>query len=418
MLKNIFINIITFVYVININNIIIFSYNNNFNNFNNAVIVAPVVDVSGESLSDKYDLYSKFEYAPESGKFSCLRLHQLLFNELIRVIKETDKEVFCEFSSLFYYDDNDNIRNTFWLPKHHIKYLDNIDKKDLKAIPKPYRLNHGSNQVYNYNILTLKAPWQDLITNKVYSAGTRFVRAIKYDKKEYSDFYSVFLLDDNLKKTVSYVSKKLAVVNYGYDINSSINLFLSVLQQFIYDNNKSIIPYLWGGCSYIDRFESNLFYLKKFHYLGYKNKAWTRFGIHPNNYIKTGLECSSVILRAAQIAGLPYFAKNSQAIYNTLEPIKQTEKIENGDILWYPGHVLIVSDVDKNLIIESVGYPLYYGKLHELKLNQIFKDINNYAELLSIYLNKGSIKRLNQFGQVFKKINNFSILKFDSILKL
>lgn len=392
-----------------------------------ALVIVPVIDAVGESLADKYNLYSNFEYAPEKGKFACVRLHQFLFNELLTIIKETDKEIFFKFESLFYCDDKKIIRNTFWVPKEYLKdkivYLREINKDNFDAIPKSY-INTKSlyefeknniSKVNTHNILTLISPWYDIVTNKTYSAGTRFVRVNKYDYfKNKAGFYAIKLLDKNLNKVISYVNKDLAIINYGTGKKSQINLFLEILQSFIGDS-RSIIPYVWGGCSYINRFTNNNFYIKEIDQNGINNKAWSRVNISDTKVAKTGFECSSLILRAAQIAGMPYFAKNSEAIVKTLKPLKLGQKVESGDILWYKGHVLVISDINKNLIMESVGYPLYYGKLHQLELNKVFKDINNYKELLDIYLKNGQLRRLNKFGKIVKTIPKFLILKLDSL---
>lgn len=374
--------------------IIFYIFNFSFLISNTAVIINPVADAF-ENYLDNHD----FDYAPEDNKRLCLRFHQLLFNEVIKVIKEVNNQVYCKFDSLFYFDKKNNLKNSLWINKSDLIYLKDIKKDSLDAVPKPYKYN---NKVYKDNILTLIEPFYDIITKKHYSAGTRFVRAGKDNK----NFYSIFLLDNNLNKIISYVNKDLAIVEY----KNSINIFLKVLHNF--SNNKSkIIPYLWGGCSYIDRFKDNDFYLKKLDSFG--NKVWSRNNL--KNSVKTGFECSSLILRAAQIAGMPYFAKNSKAIRKSLKPLKLNQKLENGDILWYKGHVLIISNIDKNLIMESVGYQLSYGKLHEVKLNKVFKNINNYKELLNLYFKNNKLIRLNKFGKVTKIIPKFLILKIKSI---
>lgn len=376
---------------------IIFFFGFNLLYSERAIIICPVADAFKDYLVNQ-----DFEYAPEKNKKLCLRFHQLLFNETVKVLKEKNNQILCKFDSLFYFDQKNNIKSRLWINKNNLIYLKDIKKDNLDAIPKPYRYK---NKIYTDNILTLIEPFYEFKTGKTYSAGTRFVRA----NKDKENFYSIFLLDNKLNKVISYVNKDISIVDY----KDSKNIFLKTLSNFC-KNKEDVIPYLWGGCSYVDRFKSNNFYLKSLNYLN--NKVWARDDL--KNSVKTGFECSSLILRIAQIAGMPYFAKNSKAIKKTLRPLKLNEKLENGDILWYKGHVLVISDIDKNLIVESVGYSLYYGKLHEVHINKVFKNVNSYKDLLSLYFNKKGLLRLNKFAKVVKLIPKFLILKLDSIYKI
>src|SRR5262245_12324219 len=66
---------------------------------NLAVVIVPVADVAafplskhiGKAKSDIGKMYQEFSYAPKIGIYSCLRLHQLLFNEIVIVKKELDQ---------------------------------------------------------------------------------------------------------------------------------------------------------------------------------------------------------------------------------------------------------------------------------------------------------------------------------------
>ncbi len=383
-----------------------------------AVIIVPVVDAVNQSLikeneinqvsinKNVIDLYNSLEYAPERGRNACLRTHQLLFNEVVIVRKEFKSEVQCELNSLFYYDERDILRQDFWVPKSALKYFKDIKEIDIKAIPFPYRLENAI--VYKKNILTLIFPWHDVLTKKTYSSGTRFIRNLDCDTKNY---YSIFLLDSNLGKVISYVDKSLAIVEYPNDYETSIDLFMDILKRFL-NKDDLVIPYLWGGCSYIDRLDESNFKLKIINQFGQLVKVWTR---EIDKRPLTGFECSSLILRVAQIVGMPYFCKNTATLSKTLRPLIKGEYIEKGDLIWYEGHVLIVSDVDKNLLIESVGYPLGYGKLHEINISKIFKDVKDYKELLNLYLRKEKLQRIDKIGKVYRYIDNFLILKFKSI---
>ena len=44
-----------------------------------------------------------------------------------------------------------------------------------------------------------------------------------------------------------------------------------------------------------------------------------------------------------------------------LPEVGPDQKIKVGDLIYFPGHVMIVSDLAKNLFIESAGYSVGFG---------------------------------------------------------
>ena len=57
------------------------------------------------------------------------------------------------------------------------------------------------------------------------------------------------------------------------------------------------------------------------------------------------------------------------------------EKLAMGDLVVTQGHVFVVSDVEKSLLIEATGYGDGYGRVHEIALKDRV-DVKNYKELL------------------------------------
>src|SRR5205814_4688733 len=108
---------------------------------------------------------------------------------------------------------------------------------------------------------------------------------------------------------------------------------------------------------------------------------------------KNGFDCSGVILRAAQIAGIPYFCKNTTTIAQCLTPLKSEQQLREGDLILIKGHVMIVSDITKNLLIEARSYGHGYGKLHEISIDQVFEGIETYKDLCDAYYEKKVVKR-------------------------
>src|SRR5690606_17679975 len=107
---------------------------------------------------------------------------------------------------------------------------------------------------------------------------------------------------------------------------------------------------------------------------------------------KSGFDCSGVIARATQICGIPYFCKNTATIPHCLKPLQKEQELHNGDLILIRGHVMIVFDVAKNLLIEARGYTHGYGKLQEIPINQVFEGIQTYKDLTDAYFGRKVIK--------------------------
>lgn len=400
--------------LVSVYNTIFCSFRNNKNLENKAVVIVPVADVAGYALSqfDKSksveQLYNDLPLA--SGKDrSCPRIHQLLFNEIVTIQSELDHEVKCEFESLLYF--NENLHKKGWILKKNIKKLQSIypRKIDIEAIPAPY--SDKNKKIYTKNIVTLAWPFYCETTNLYYSAGTRFVHVKEKDTK---DSYAIFILDPHsLKKRVCFVSKKYALIKYPADPNASIKHFMKLLKKWV-SKDQDIFPYVWGGASFINRVNTDDFKLVATKCPRFKKRdIWIRPKLFETPY--TGCDCSTVILRIAQICGMPYFFKNSRAAAHNMKPLAPNQELEEGDLIWFPGHIQIVSDLNKNELIEAAGYNFGYGKLQSIALKNVFQSINTYQDLIDAYRAKKPLKRLNKKGDPVATISNLLLLKMKSI---
>jgi hypothetical protein len=128
-----------------------------------------------------------------------------------------------------------------------------------------------------------------------------------------------------------------------------------------------------------------------------------------------GFDCAGLILRAAQCCGIPFFFKNSTTIAHYMRPLQPNETIEEGDILWIYGHVMVVADIRRNTIVEARSHYHGFGKVHEIPLHQEFKGMNTFEDLRKAFFNKQGLERLDASGNVVQKITQFKILKFSSL---
>lgn len=373
-----------------------------------AVVCIPVADATASSRENAAGkqkiekIYQSLPYATQD-KSPCLRAHQLLFNEVVKIKDSNAEEVLCEIYNAFYDNEEKSRINTFWTLKKNIKFLKNLSLAARATIPGMYSKDLVTVSGLKNSAVIIE-PWHDKVTRRTYSAGTIFKRLPAFDKK---NLLAISLINPHsAKAVVTYIEKKNVKTHYPRENNRAIKQFLSILNQWM--DAEGIIPYVWGGCSYTKRLTNDNFYSvernQNIHYERYQDSK-----------PYTGFDCSGLILRAAQICGMPYFFKNTKTLTKYIKSISEGGKINPGDLIVVPGHVLIVNSLEDNSVIEAKGYDAGYGKLHEIKLGDVFKDVQNFDQLLNAYWNQLPIYGLNKNGEVTKEYKKFKILKLSSI---
>lgn len=381
-----------------------------------AITIVPVADLCTQSLSKIYNtndnienLYKNMPFAEDKGYYSCPRVHQLLFNEQVVIKQEKGEEVECEVPNIFFRTENGNVIRRFWTLKKNIKKLKSLKEEgfDLDLFPQPYVDKKGTILINN-TILTLVLPWYDPVTGQHYSAGTRFKR---YKSKDNKNYYAIKIVDfKKYKNRVSYVPKKIAYINYSKNKDLCCKSFIKVLKGWA-NCGDDFVPYVTGGCSFIKTYKKDNYNKQEKVINGNKISYWNR----PDKTTpRTGMDCSCLVARAAQICGIPYYYKNTTTLAYYLKPLKLCDKLEEGDLIWYIGHVLVVSDLKNNKVLESTGYPFGYGKVHEKDLIKVFKDVKDYKELLERYHKGKPLVRLNNKGEAARDIYKFTLFKMKS----
>lgn len=263
------------------------------------------------------------------------------------------------------------------------------------------------------NVLVIVKPFFDPVTKQTFSAGTRFV----YDPTENdATSFKVYIFD----RTITSFKSSHIPFSYAHIVNThtkeeSIACFVSLLRQWAHESPQKI-PYVWGGCSYVNT-DSPYDYQLTAHKVKKNKKNIVYERTHYNHYPFTGFDCAGLILRAAQACSIPYFYKNTYTLAHYLDPLARHDTLKEGDLIWIPGHVMVVSDIAHNLLVEARGYSHEYGIVQEIELSKVFKGISNYRQLLETYHNHGSLTRMNRFGNDADFIRRFKILKFESVWK-
>ncbi len=381
------------------------------------VVIAPVVDAVAKPLQlldpthSTEDLYAALPFSPEVGPNSCPRIHQFIYNEVGTCLEITQDgtEMLIEFPHLYHQNEQGNKQNQFWVPTKSVMPLKNLKEKvgTCGCIPAPINSDEPfrwDNPERFENILTLLLPWKDASTGITYSAGTRFKRAKHLDNESGYGIYLLSPSDCFIK--IALVERDCALVDYPRDYAAAKRLFVKILKKWA-ALSPGKIAYVWGGCSVIETYKEEEFSRVPATRGADKLEYWVR----PEALVPHGgLDCSGLVLRAAQIAGLPYFYKNTVTIGFNFKDLAQTDDLEEGDLILFKGHVMVVTDIKDNLFVEAVSYSSGYGSVHEIALGRAFENVTSYDDLCKCWKNKLPLSMKNKKGGLLKVIESFRLL--------
>lgn len=382
-----------------------------------AVVIVPVADMVGNPYEVNPTAHSSlmdYNAIPLCGGpiprcyLNCPRIHQLLFNEVVHIVQEQGDQVNVALDNSFYVDSLGIRRNRFWTHKTFIMPLKQLTQYGCSLDHIPPTVGPGLVANHQKKIITLQDPWYDSVSQRTFAAGTRFVAT---NQPTHNETIDVMILDP--QKYTYYHAKiptKLCAPEQHKNNQEQITQYVNLVRHWANDND-GFIPYVFGGCSFTH--VSNAPF--KTHTVMNNNEETLFFTIADTDTPKTGLDCSGLIARAAQICGIPYFFKNTATLAKYLKPIKQ-EALAEGDLIWMQGHVMIVSDLKSNVLVEARAYDHGYGKVQEIALGRVFKDMHTYAELLAAHKAKKPLMRLDKNGVVCgSTITEWKLLRFASV---
>ena len=387
-----------------------------------AVINVPIADLLGQQIttlipnSSAEQLYATIPVCSGEIKSSiaCPRLHQLLYNDIVEVLKIVDDEACIRIAQGYYLiPSSQQPQTTYWMLRKNLTLLDDIAAKNIPIthIPPSIDFSDAGNAALNCpTVTTLTEPHYDSTLHTTFSAGTRFVKTSSPAKKR-SSTINVFAI--NYEKMKSHTIKipitKCIISDCTKTNDQRIGDFVTLLKKWAHLKNGHI-PYVWGGTSFIKPLHTNFKEVTKTGHNGdYSFYEYEKDIQSP----KTGFDCSGIILRAAQISSIPYFCKNTTTIAQCLKVLEREQELQNGDLILIKGHVMIVSDMNKNLLIEARSYGHGYGKIHEIPINQVFEGIETYKDLCDAYYEKKVVKRKDKNGKVrdtFSTVQLFSMM--------
>ncbi len=384
-----------------------------------AVVIVPVADAIGGGPNKSELNKNRFTKLPcsypNSVEYPLNRMHQILYNQVIKICAVRGKEFKVEFPNLFLQSEAQKSPQplTAWILQNSVVLFKNLRRRNVRVENIPYPLQERTRQ----RVATLRFPYHIVSHRRSYSAGTRFVL-----EREEKDQLVVWALNPHrLKDEKVYIPKKLCLINDRKTIEKKIADYVRLVK--LWSNlEKGYIPYILGGASWINKCNSSNA-MTSYPFRDAKGVSVTSNGRKCYVFdrkkmtkgVKTGYDCSSLIYSAAQAAGIPYYYKNTTTALNRLAKAKKGDKLEKGDIVWRPGHVLVVTEVEGGLkLSQARGYSSGYGRLYEEKGKVLFKGANTAEKFMSDYILGKPLVRLRKSGAVSKTFKKWHILKIKS----
>lgn len=352
-----------------------------------AVITVPVLELNRHTPHDNADL--SFPASPETKK--SYRDHQALYNEHVRIVETNGDAVRIAFDGLIYDFDSTTHEpiSTFWTYSKYLALLEQLNNKALfAALPHPMYAQEPT--------VVLTYPWNG------FSVGTRFRHTPDKDTHNmYAivriDYTNNVIINDTVPHDCARIETKLE------NQQQARQLFVDIINSFL-DRvaRDGVVPFVWGGSSFMYPYQQDAFYLK--------NGVWHRKGQEGSMY--NGYDASEFVMRMAQIAGINFPYKTTWTIEQSKKALSATESLEQGDLIWIPGGIMIVSSLENNEVVTAHGYTSGYGCVHRLPLENCFLGIKTYADLVELYRSGKPLIILDKQGQPVKTCPQFKLLKF------
>jgi hypothetical protein len=365
--------------------------------YRQAVVTVPVTDLVTQPLGDHCAdlLQVRANYGQVSPSWvhksaECVRVHQAIFNEVVDVLAETTYELKVAVKNCFY-GDRDQI-DGLWGLKEHFEYCDQID---LSGVPAP--VEHTNKKIETgYQVITLRMPFYDFNTGCLYSAGTRFCCV------DLASGHCAVLLNNYNTNQLNKTYIPIYFCQLGVDYlnqQSQINNFVALVRDWaaIDATNPQAIPFVWAGTTFCAKQS-----LINCHNIVGRSKL-------AQEQCYTGFDASGLVLRAAQICGLPYFYKNTTTAFVSLKALPANCLPANGDLICAPGFIAVITDVLNHKLVRAVGAGAGYGYVVETNLNEAFLNINSYQELVAKLSAGESIVCIGSKGEIRTTFNNLKI---------
>lgn len=380
-----------------------------------AVCIVPVANLFDPALKHQLedpseqtilDTYHNHPITALNNKNN-LRVHQLIFNEQVTVLQETEHEALIALDSAFYCKGFFKQKvNQYWTFKQYLKPLSEIQNPDLIPEPLSYKNKHSCNQEPG-TIFTLTRPTKNQNNEMLYSARTRFKIVDIKDNKVHVAAYNP---KTNQIEIISF-QKDCGIINQNLTAQEKIAGMVKLVLEW--STGNTVAPCARGGAS-LTHYVTPKRYIK-----GTQNYPQDKsIGIYyrpETEPVYAGFDMPGMVLSACQIMHIPYFFKNSTTLLLHGKKLDaKHDSIELGDLLVSYGYVGIITDIKNNLITEVRGYQYHHGAARTVSLYQTFQDVETYNDIMEFYKQKRGITFLDKKAFPFLT-NQFTLIKMSSI---
>ena len=334
-----------------------------------------LIDEENRKILDK----EEFILSQEDSYLNLKRICQLNSGEIVKLdLNFEDKNYFLVHAENFYYfDKNNKLLCNFFIEKKNIKIL---NKKEIEIY---------SNSLSFSKKAFLKVFHENFLPGKMFFIENKNEENISNEK---SKFLECYFFDENFKKNFVNLEKSILEIREDFfykndyirknekEIRKNIINYL----EFLTKNNDKIIPYVYGGTTIGNFFEKNFFESKKIKLF---NNFFTKIYVHKKKNInqedKAGVDSSGLVNFVLRLFGIPFNLRNTKTFKTFLKKVNSYEELQDGDLLWISGHVLIVNKKD-NKFYESNGYKYNCNGIIQQHVSERFKNINSIEDLFKV----------------------------------
>ncbi len=371
------------------------------------ICIVPVADLLSQKVTPQpgqsvLDCYKAIPLSEDPPLKLCTRVTQLLYNQEVTILGKEKEQYYIETPYWYLKKPTATAPSTkndrFWTLASNIRPLSSFTQEQQATIPDPL----GSPS--KHPTLILKNPFECLKTGMTYSVGTRFVIT---DEDE--DAYIVSLYDSVKKQTIStLIPAQVCVKEKVRSPEEKRALFVELLQEWT-NPKEGVIPYVLGGTSIGKPLTDNYFIEKN------KGSFFLPDIIHKRPsytaYPYVGVDCIGLIRLALLVSGTPLYATNSTSLSSILQKVPAGSFPENGDLVYWKGHMAIITDKDQGLFIEARGYNHGYGIVQEIPYQEQFHRIHTTTDLVKAARTHSRIGRFDKKGVKRETVHNLTIFK-------
>jgi hypothetical protein len=332
-----------------------------------AVVVVPVVNAATEYQVDRarFDKEASIYFTLCNGKPWGLRSYQFLFNQVVEVVEERGAQAHITTPAVSYTLSSplQGAPGDFWL-----------DRSAL--MPLSEQLFEGTVPARERTACVLIQPWYDPATELHFSVGTCFV-VDRYDGACFLVRYR-----DPETRHVRYSSIPATGALFHDTARSQgvkRRLFVGLIRQLIAHAQErgGVWRYVWGGSSAIEP-DVEGFIIEQTDVCQVYKKAGAK-----QASLLTGFDCSGLIHRLAHMAGIDLPWRTTTVMKACMKPVVGVDQVKVGDIIWVPGHVAVITDVEKSLVAQARGYGSGYGQLYEAPLAEVLQGVPTLTDLFA-----------------------------------